>query len=109
MMRVAFILTLMLAVIAPPENGRSLKADYSDRVTLLELPDVGHAAYRVQPDVHAEAIAVLARRVGHLTAQGQKSHGDYCRPSMDRLMSFSLSTSSGASLSSASWASWVST
>ncbi len=51
-------------IIAPPENGRSLKADYPDRVTLIELPDVGHGSYRVQPDVHANAIAAFIRSLG---------------------------------------------
>jgi hypothetical protein len=29
-------------VVAPPENGRALKADYPERVTLVEFAGLGH-------------------------------------------------------------------
>jgi pimeloyl-ACP methyl ester carboxylesterase len=43
-------------VVAPPENGRSLKQDYPDRVTLVEFPDLGHAMARERPDLVSNAI-----------------------------------------------------
>src|SRR6516225_8853196 len=46
---------------APVENGRSLKADYPDRVTLLELPDVGHLMASERPDLVADAIVAFVR------------------------------------------------
>jgi pimeloyl-ACP methyl ester carboxylesterase len=46
---------------APVENGRSLKADYPDRVTLVELPEVGHFMARERPDLVAEAIVSFVR------------------------------------------------
>lgn len=52
-------------VIAPPENGRSLKADYPDRVTLVEFPGLGHAMLRERPDLTAEAIAMFVRKLGN--------------------------------------------
>ena len=51
-------------VVAPPENGRSLKADYPDRVTLVEFPDLGHAMLRERPDLTAETIATFVRKSG---------------------------------------------
>ena len=51
-------------VVAPPENGRSLKADYPDRVTLVEFPDLGHAMLRERPDLTAETIATFVRKLG---------------------------------------------
>jgi pimeloyl-ACP methyl ester carboxylesterase len=52
-------------VIAPPENGRSLKREYPDRVTLVELPAVGHAMARERADLVAEAIAAFVRKLGN--------------------------------------------
>jgi pimeloyl-ACP methyl ester carboxylesterase len=46
---------------APVENGRSLKADYPDRVTLVELPAVGHFMARERPDLVADAIIGFVR------------------------------------------------
>jgi pimeloyl-ACP methyl ester carboxylesterase len=46
---------------APVENGRSLKADYPNRVTLVELPEVGHFMARERPDLIAEAIVSFVR------------------------------------------------
>jgi pimeloyl-ACP methyl ester carboxylesterase len=51
---------------APVENGRSLKADYPDRVTLVELPEVGHFMARERPDLVAEATIAFMRRLPHL-------------------------------------------
>ena len=48
---------------APPENGRSLKADYPDRVTLVELPALGHKMTWERPDLIAEAITVFAHKL----------------------------------------------
>ena len=48
---------------APPENGRSLKADYPDRVTLVELPALGHWMTWERPDLIAEAITVFAHKL----------------------------------------------
>ena len=43
-------------VFAPPENGRSLKNEYSDRVTLVELESTGHALMVERPDQVATAL-----------------------------------------------------
>jgi pimeloyl-ACP methyl ester carboxylesterase len=51
-------------VIAPPENGRSLKLDYPDRVTLVEFPDLGHSMARERPDLVANAIIAWAAKLG---------------------------------------------
>ena len=50
-------------VMAPPENGRSLKTDYPDRVTLVELEGLGHLMTRERPDLVAEAIVAFARKL----------------------------------------------
>jgi pimeloyl-ACP methyl ester carboxylesterase len=50
---------------APVENGRSLKADYPDRVTLVELPDLGHFMVRERPDLVADAIIAFMHQLGH--------------------------------------------
>jgi pimeloyl-ACP methyl ester carboxylesterase len=52
-------------VSAPPENGRSLKIDYPDRVTLVELAGLGHFMTRERPDLVAEAIIAFVRRLGN--------------------------------------------
>jgi pimeloyl-ACP methyl ester carboxylesterase len=49
--------------IAPPENGRSLKQDYPDRVTLVEFPDLGHAMVRERPDLVANEISTWAAKL----------------------------------------------
>jgi pimeloyl-ACP methyl ester carboxylesterase len=46
---------------ATVENGRSLRADYPDRVTLVELPSVGHFMARERPDLVADAIVAFVR------------------------------------------------
>jgi pimeloyl-ACP methyl ester carboxylesterase len=51
-------------VIAPPENGRSLKRDYPNRVTLIEFPDLGHSMARERPDLVANEIVSWAARLG---------------------------------------------
>jgi pimeloyl-ACP methyl ester carboxylesterase len=48
---------------ASAENGRSLKADYPDRVTLVELPEVGHFMARERPDLVADAIVAFMRHL----------------------------------------------
>jgi pimeloyl-ACP methyl ester carboxylesterase len=50
-------------VIAPLQNGRSLKQDYPDRVTLVEFPDLGHAMARERPDLVANAIIAWAAKL----------------------------------------------
>ena len=50
-------------VAAPPENGRSLKADYPERVTLVELPGLGHRMTWERPDLITEAIAAFAQKL----------------------------------------------
>ena len=50
-------------VIAPPQNGRSLKQDYPDRVTLVEFADLGHAMARERPDLIANAIVSWATKL----------------------------------------------
>jgi pimeloyl-ACP methyl ester carboxylesterase len=52
-------------VIAPPENGRSLKIDYPDRVTLIELAGLGHLMHRERPDLVAEAIIAFVHGLGN--------------------------------------------
>lgn len=50
-------------VIAPPENGRSLKQDYPERVTLVEFEDLGHSAARERPDLVGDAIVSWAKKL----------------------------------------------
>jgi pimeloyl-ACP methyl ester carboxylesterase len=50
-------------VIAPPENGRSLKIDYPDRVTLVELPGLGHLMTEERPDLIAEAVITFVHKL----------------------------------------------
>jgi pimeloyl-ACP methyl ester carboxylesterase len=51
-------------VVAPPENGRSLKADYSERVTLKEFSGLGHFMIRERPDLIAQAIIAFMQKLG---------------------------------------------
>ena len=46
------------------ENGRSLKADYPDPVTLVELAGLGHIMMRERPDLVAEAITAFVHKLG---------------------------------------------
>ncbi len=50
-------------VIAPPENGRSLKRDHPERVTLVEFEDLGHAMLRERPDLVGDAILGWVRKL----------------------------------------------
>jgi pimeloyl-ACP methyl ester carboxylesterase len=50
-------------VVAPPENGRSLKADYPERVTLEEFAGLGHFMIRERPDLIAEAIIAFMQKL----------------------------------------------
>lgn len=50
-------------VAAPPENGRSLKADYPERVTLVEFAGLGHFMVRERPDLVAEAIIAFMQKL----------------------------------------------
>lgn len=42
--------------IALPDNGRSLKAEFADRVTLVEIDGAGHALLPEQPEAIANAV-----------------------------------------------------
>jgi len=42
--------------IAPPENGRELKALYPDRVSLVEIENAGHALLPEQPDLISRVV-----------------------------------------------------
>ena len=50
-------------VVAPPQNGRSLKEDYPQRVTLVELEGLGHRMVHERPDLVAKAIAAWAATI----------------------------------------------
>ena len=50
-------------VLAPLENGRSLRQDYPERVTLVEFEDLGHAMVRERPDLVADAIVTWAKKL----------------------------------------------
>jgi pimeloyl-ACP methyl ester carboxylesterase len=49
--------------IASPENGRFLKAQFADRVELVELNQAGHALLPEQPDAVATAVIAFVRRL----------------------------------------------
>lgn len=42
--------------IAPPENGRDLKKNHGDRISLVEVADAGHAILDEKPKTVAEAV-----------------------------------------------------
>jgi pimeloyl-ACP methyl ester carboxylesterase len=48
--------------IAPPENGRLMKAESPDRVELVELDGVGHAMLPEQPEAIASAVIGFLKR-----------------------------------------------
>lgn len=50
-------------VIAPPENGRSLRQDHPERVTLVEFEDLGHAMAQERPDLVVDAIVTWAKQL----------------------------------------------
>ena len=49
--------------IALPENGRQLKAAFSDRVELIEIDGAGHALLPEKPEAIASAVLAFLRRV----------------------------------------------
>ena len=49
-------------VIALPENGRSLRQDHPERVTLVEFEDLGHAMVQERPDLVVDAIVTWAKK-----------------------------------------------
>lgn len=51
-------------VVAPPENGRGLAREYPDRVTLVELPDLGHSLAIERPDLVGDAIIKWLKDLG---------------------------------------------
>ena len=60
--------------IAPPENGRALRDEFGDRVTLVELPNAGHALVIEVPKAIAKAIHDFfkARRNTRTAAAGAR-------------------------------------
>jgi pimeloyl-ACP methyl ester carboxylesterase len=48
-------------LVAPPENGRSLKQELGERVTLVEFPGVGHMVPVEEPEKTAAAILTFLR------------------------------------------------
>ena len=50
-------------VVAPPENGRSLRRDYPERITLVEFVDLGHAMARERPDLVADTIITWIKKL----------------------------------------------
>jgi pimeloyl-ACP methyl ester carboxylesterase len=50
-------------VIAPPQNGRSLLAQFPDRVKLKEFSDLGHGMVRERPDLIANEILSWMREI----------------------------------------------
>ena len=50
-------------VVAPPENGRLLKRDHPERVTLVEFEDLGHSMARERPDLVVNAIVSWTTRL----------------------------------------------
>lgn len=50
-------------VIAPPENGRSLRRDHPNRVTLVEFEDLGHYMAHERPDLVVDAIVNWTKKL----------------------------------------------
>jgi pimeloyl-ACP methyl ester carboxylesterase len=48
--------------VAPPENGRMMKAELGDRVELLNIDGAGHALLPEQPEKIAAAVIAFAKR-----------------------------------------------
>jgi pimeloyl-ACP methyl ester carboxylesterase len=48
--------------VAPPENGRMMKAELGDRVELIDIDGAGHALLPEQPEKIAQAIIAFARK-----------------------------------------------
>jgi pimeloyl-ACP methyl ester carboxylesterase len=49
--------------VAPPENGRLLKAECGDRIELMELDGAGHALLPEKPDAIAHAVLAFTARL----------------------------------------------
>jgi pimeloyl-ACP methyl ester carboxylesterase len=47
-------------VLAPPENARILKAELGDQVTVVDIPQAGHAMLPEQPQLIAKAVTRYA-------------------------------------------------
>lgn len=56
-------------LIAPPENGRLLKQELGERVTLVEFPGVGHMISLEEPEKTASAILTFLRTTASTTGQ----------------------------------------
>ena len=56
-------------LIAPPENGRSLKQELGDRVTLVEFPGVGHMVSLEEPEKTANAILSFLQTTARAAAR----------------------------------------
>jgi sigma-B regulation protein RsbQ len=56
-------------LIAPPENGRALKQELGDRVTLIELSGVGHMVSLEAPEQTAHAILSFLRTAATASAR----------------------------------------
>ena len=50
-------------VLAPPENGRSLRHDHPERVTLVEFENLGHSMARERPDLVVDAIVSWTKKL----------------------------------------------
>lgn len=50
-------------VIAPKENAEAMKMEFGDRVTVVKIPDAGHAMLPEQPLLIAESIIAFLRRI----------------------------------------------
>ena len=48
---------------ALPDNGRQLKAEFGDRVELMELDGAGHALLPERPDAIANAVLAFIARL----------------------------------------------
>ena len=46
---------------APPENGIRMKAEFGDRITLVNLPNAGHAMGLEKPEETAAALLSFLR------------------------------------------------
>jgi hypothetical protein len=51
-----------LDVVAPPENGRLIKDEFGDRVTLQEIDGAGHAMLLERPRQAAVAVVNFLKR-----------------------------------------------
>jgi pimeloyl-ACP methyl ester carboxylesterase len=51
-------------MMAPPENGRMLKQELGERVTLVEFPNSGHMMLMEEPEKTAAAVVSFLRQIG---------------------------------------------